>query len=126
MTDPTQDVLTTNLRIAELELGVFSPRNEADVLTMRINQMQGRRLSQLEEALHVKKMVDRYGYTQERMAKLYSRSQQWVKIQLRLDLEGELAEKFNEYKRRKGLVNNTDVVRLMINEIYENMIKEEA
>ena len=149
MTDPAQDVLTTNLRIAELELGVFSPRKqfspayieelaedieregqlkpiivrlrptdpnkyqvidgehrvralkrldmttvraevrklsdeEADVLAMRINQMHGRRLSQLEEALHVKKMVDRYGYTQERMAKLYNRSQQWVSQRLKL------------------------------------------
>ncbi|MFQ6076462.1 MAG: hypothetical protein ACE5Z5_10070 [Candidatus Bathyarchaeia archaeon] len=74
MTDPAQDVSTTNPRIAELELGVFSPHNEADVLAMRINQMQGKRLSQLEQALHVKRMVDRYGYTRERMAKLYSRS----------------------------------------------------
>jgi len=43
------------------------------------------------------------------------------RIQIRLDLEGELAQKFNAVKRKKGLVNNTDVVRLLINETYESL-----
>jgi len=43
------------------------------------------------------------------------------RIQIRLDLEGELAEKFKAVKRKRGLVNNTDVLRLLINETYETL-----
>ena len=46
------------------------------------------------------------------------------KIQLRLDLEGDLADKFKAIKQRKGLVNNTDVVRLIINEAFETLPTE--
>jgi len=149
MNPPTPDVLTTNLRIDELELGVFSPRKqfspayieelaedmkregqlkpilvrlhpkeldryqvidgehrvralkrlgmstvraevrrlsdeEADFLAMQINLMHGKRLSQLEEALHVKKLTKRYGYTQQKVAELYNRSQQWVSDRFKL------------------------------------------
>jgi hypothetical protein len=40
------------------------------------------------------------------------------RIQIGLNLEGELANKFRAVKRRKGLVNNTDVLRLLISETY--------
>ena len=46
------------------------------------------------------------------------------KIQLRLDLQGDLAEKFKAIKQRKGIVNNTDVVRFIINEAYEDLPTE--
>jgi len=164
MTLQTLDVLTTNLRIDELELGDFSPRKqfspdyigelaesieregqwkpilvrvhpvqpnkyqvidgehrvralkrlggtmvraevrrlsdeEADFLAMRINQMHGRRLSQLEEALHIKKMVERYGYTQERIAEIYNRSQGWVSDRLQL-VEASSEELLNAFTTR--------------------------
>jgi len=145
----TENVLTTNLRIEELALGVFTPRKqfspsyiddlaesihregqlkpvvvrlhptepnryqvvdgehrvraikrlgmitvraevrklseeEADFLAMQINLMHGKRLSQLEEALHIKKLTERYGYTQQKVAELYNRSQQWVSDRFKL------------------------------------------
>jgi len=46
------------------------------------------------------------------------------KIQIRLDLEGELAKKFNAIKRDKGLENNTDVIRLLITEASKEIPKE--
>ena len=162
MTVPTPDVLTTNLRIDELELGVFSPRKqfspdyiealaesieregqlkpilvrlhptepnryqvldgehrvraikklgmplvrvevrrlsdeEADFLAMQINEMHGKRLSQMEEALHIKKQIERYGYTQEKVAELYNRSQPWVNDRLKLveDSSDELLNAFS-------------------------------
>ena len=48
------------------------------------------------------------------------------KIQIRLDLEGELAEKFKIVKREKGLENNTDLLRLLITEAFKEIEKKEA
>jgi len=46
------------------------------------------------------------------------------KIHIRLDLEGEMAEKFIAVKRDKGLENNTDVIRLLIAEAAKEIPKE--
>lgn len=45
-------------------------------------------------------------------------------IHIRLDLEGDLAKKFNAIKRDKGLTNNTDVLRLLITEAAKEVPKE--
>ena len=45
-------------------------------------------------------------------------------IQLRLDLDGELKQKFNKIKQEKGLENNTDVLRLIITEYAKQLEKE--
>jgi len=47
------------------------------------------------------------------------------KIQIRLDLEGELADKFRAIKRKKGIGNNVDVVRNLISEAFEAIEKED-
>jgi len=39
-------------------------------------------------------------------------------------LQGQVAEKFLAIKQQKGLTNNTEVVRLIINEIYTALFKE--
>lgn len=157
----TQNILTTNLRIAELELGVFTPRKqfsqsyidelaesirreeqlkpilvrlhpsqpdkyqvvdgehrtralkklgetvaraevrklsdeEAFFLAMRINQMHGKRLEDIEEGAHIKLMIDSFGYTQQKIAELFKRSQQWVSSRLKIaeDSSQELLEAF--------------------------------
>lgn len=46
------------------------------------------------------------------------------KIEIRLNLEGELAEKFKVVKRDKGIENNTDVLRNLITEAYKQISKE--
>jgi ParB family chromosome partitioning protein len=143
------NILTTNLRIEELELGVFSPRKhfspayieelaesiqnegqlkpiivrlhptqpnkyqvidgehrvralkklgrtlvraeirklsdeEADFLAMKVNLMHGKRLNELEEALHIEHMIKSYGYTQQQIAKAFNKSQAWVSNRLSL------------------------------------------
>jgi ParB family chromosome partitioning protein len=143
------DVLTVNLRLAELETGVFSPRKvfsqryidelaesieregqlkpiivrphpkkqncyqvvdgehrirafrklgrsliraeirslndeEACLLAMRVNEMHGKRLEELEEGLHVKRMMDEFGYTQTMIAERFKKSQSWVSYRLGL------------------------------------------
>ena len=45
-------------------------------------------------------------------------------IHIRLDLEGELAEKFKAIKRDKGIENNTDVLRNLITEAHKQIEKE--
>jgi hypothetical protein len=45
------------------------------------------------------------------------------KIQIRIDLEGELAEKFRAIKRAKGIEANTDVLRNLIVEAFKNVAK---
>jgi len=140
--------LATNLRIEELELGVFSPRlsvdwkyvdelaedmkangqlkpiicrphpekpnryqvidgeyrvraakklgwyliraevrmlndEEAMILAMRVNQLHGKRLDPLEEARRLYELK-KLGYTEERLGKIFLRSQQWVSQRLSL------------------------------------------
>jgi len=43
------------------------------------------------------------------------------KIQIRLDLEGEIAEKFEAVKKDKGLENNTDVLRSLITDAFKKL-----
>ena len=57
---------------------------EADFLAMRINQMHGKRLEDLEEGLHIKKMMEQHGWSQRDIAERLRRSQQWVSQRLKL------------------------------------------
>ena len=41
-------------------------------------------------------------------------------------LKGQIAEKFLQIKKRKGLTNNTEVIRLTIIEFYSAMVKAEG
>jgi len=43
------------------------------------------------------------------------------KIQIRIDLEGEIAEKFKAVKQDKGIENNTDVIRSLIVDAYKKL-----
>jgi ParB family chromosome partitioning protein len=144
-----EELLTTNIRLAMLETGVFSPRKtfsqryidelaediekegqlkpiivrphpekpdvyqvvdgehrvrafrklgrsliraevrplsdqEVFFLAMRVNQMHGKRLEDLEEGLHIRKMMDKFGYTQTQVAEKFKRTQAWVSYRLRL------------------------------------------
>ncbi len=157
----TENVFTTNIRIAELELGVFTPRKqfslsyieelaesirregqlkpilvrlhpkepdkyqvvdgehrtralkklgetlaraevrklsdeEAFILAMRINQMHGKRLEEIEEAIHIKRMMDAFGYAQQKIGEIFQKSQDWVSRRLKLaeNLAPEVAELF--------------------------------
>jgi hypothetical protein len=49
-----------------------------------------------------------------------------TKLSIRLDLEGELARKFEKIKREKGIANNTDVIRLLITETYNELESQVA
>jgi len=57
---------------------------EAAYYAMRLNIMHGRRLEPIEEALHLKKMMDEYGFSQEDLAREFKRSQAWVSQRLSL------------------------------------------
>ena len=43
------------------------------------------------------------------------------RVQVRLALEGEMAVRFDRIKKRYGLENNTDVVRLLITMEYDRI-----
>jgi len=43
------------------------------------------------------------------------------KIQIRIDLEGDIADKFEVVKKDKGLENNTDVVRSLITDAFKKL-----
>ena len=153
------EVFTTNIRLADLETGVFSPRKvfsrryidqlaedierqgqlksiivrlhpeepdvyqvidgehrvralrklgrylvraevrrlndeEAFALAMRVNQMHGKRLEDLEEGLHIRRMMEEFGYTQTQIAEKFKKSQAWVNN--RLSLANRLAPKTEE------------------------------
>jgi len=67
---------------------------EAFFLAMRVNQMHGKRLENLEEGLHIKRMMEEFGYTQIQIAEKFKKSQPWVSN--RLSLANRLAPKTEE------------------------------
>ncbi|MFQ6077221.1 MAG: ParB/RepB/Spo0J family partition protein, partial [Candidatus Bathyarchaeia archaeon] len=67
---------------------------EAAFLAMRVNQMHGKRLEDLEEGLHIRRMMDEFGYTQTQVAEKLGKSQPWVSN--RLSLANRLAPKTEE------------------------------
>jgi len=145
-----KDVLTTNLKVEELELGVFTPRlqfdpkyveelaediktngqqksiicrphpkksnvyqvidgehrvravkklgrsliraevkmlsdEEALYLAMKINEMHGKRLDKMEQGLRMLKLNSSpYNWSQEKIGKMFGRSQQWVSERIRV------------------------------------------
>jgi len=143
-----EEVLETNVRLEELELGVFSPRKvfdakyidelafsikkegqlkpvivrmdketgklqlidgehrvkalkklgeymvraevrpysyeEALFYAMRINEMHGKRLNDLEEGIHMLRLNQELGWSEERIAKGYVKSQEWVSDRVRI------------------------------------------
>lgn len=46
------------------------------------------------------------------------------KLEVRVVLEGEVAQRFLAIKKRKGIGNNADVVRFVVSEYYEQMNKQ--
>lgn len=48
------------------------------------------------------------------------------KIDIRMDLEGEIAERFKVVKRWLGLKQNTEVIRALITERYIKIKEKEA
>jgi hypothetical protein len=47
------------------------------------------------------------------------------KITIRVELEGEMANKFEAIKREMGIENNTDVLRSLISDEYKRLPKED-
>ena len=45
-------------------------------------------------------------------------------INIRLELEGDMAEKFKAIKEKMGIENNTEVVRVLINSEFKEIQKE--
>lgn len=58
---------------------------EALFLAMRINQIHGKRLEPLEEALHIKKMMETQKLSQQQIADKFRKTQSWVSQRLALD-----------------------------------------
>lgn len=48
------------------------------------------------------------------------------RIFIRLDLNGEMAQAFNHLKKKRGILNNSEMVRLLINQEYERVFGPEA
>ena len=47
-------------------------------------------------------------------------------LDIRLRLNGEIKQRFLKIKQAKGLTNNTEVLRLVINEYFEQLKEKEA
>ena len=57
---------------------------EATVLATRLNQLHGQPLNETEEALRYKEMIDKFGYTQQKVAEKFKVSQGLVSQRLKL------------------------------------------
>ena len=145
--EPTTEILTSNLRLESVALGVFTPRmainqrwvqelaedikrsgqqkaiivqyqpnppyplvdgehrvaalkllrqplvraeikplsdEEAAFLAMKINEMHGLRLDDLERGKQLHLLQEKHGWSQEKLAQMYGRSQDWVSQRVRL------------------------------------------
>lgn len=75
---------------AAKKLGWFTIRAEVRMLTeeealllaLTINEMHGKRLDTVEEAMHISKMIEKYGYTETEVARKLRKSQSWVSERL--------------------------------------------
>ncbi len=47
------------------------------------------------------------------------------RVDIRIILENELADKFLLIKKRKGIKHNTEVIRLLVNEKFEQLAKKQ-
>jgi ParB/RepB/Spo0J family partition protein len=74
---------------------------EAYYRAMRINQLHGKSLEELEEACHISKMMQIFGLTQEQLAKKFSRPQKWISE--RLSLAQKLAPQTEEQIIRRRI-----------------------
>jgi len=45
------------------------------------------------------------------------------KLQVRVDLDGEIAEKFEALKRKTGISSNAQLVRFMVSYMYEDIVE---
>jgi len=82
---------------------------EAFFRAMRINQLHGKPLEELEEACHINKMIAVFGYTEEQVAKRFKKSQQWVSQ--RRSLAVSIDSKVEDYVTRR-LVTSSHAVEL--------------
>ena len=57
---------------------------EAAFLAMRVNELHGKNLSELEEGMHILRLNRDFGWTQEQIAEKFGRSQQWVSDRVRI------------------------------------------
>jgi ParB family chromosome partitioning protein len=57
---------------------------EASLLAITINEIHGKRLDPVEEAMHIQKMMEKYGHTETEVAKRMRKSQSWVSQRLSL------------------------------------------
>lgn len=57
---------------------------EATFLAMRVNELHGKHLSELEEGMHMLRLNREFGWTQEEIAKKFGRSQPWVNHRIRI------------------------------------------
>ena len=84
---------------------------EAYYRAMRINQLHGKALEELEEACHINKMKGIFDYSEEQIAKRFSRSQSWVRDRLILALS--LAPMVEENVSNR-LLTSTDAIRIAV------------
>ncbi|MEM2597725.1 MAG: ParB/RepB/Spo0J family partition protein [Thermofilum sp.] len=57
---------------------------EASFLAMRVNELHGKRLSELEEGVHLLRLNRDFGWSQEEIAEKFGRSRQWVADRIRI------------------------------------------
>jgi ParB family chromosome partitioning protein len=82
---------------------------EAYYRAMRINQLHGKSLEELEEACHISKMMALFNLTQTQIGERFSRSQDWVSQ--RVSLATQLAPKVEEYVTRR-LVTSSHAIEM--------------
>jgi ParB family chromosome partitioning protein len=58
--------------------------SEAALLAMRVNELHGKRLSEIEEGIHMLRLRREFGWTEEEMAERIGRSRQWVSDRIRV------------------------------------------
>lgn len=88
------------------------PDEEAAFLAMKINEMHGLRLDDLERGKQLFTLQEKFGWSQEKLGKMYSRSQRWVSDKIGIYVAAAPELKNNVSTRVLTFTHAREIVRL--------------
>lgn len=96
---------------------------EAVFIAMRVNELHGKRLSELEEGMHMLRLNREFGWTQEEIAEKFGRSQPWVSQRIRIAKS--VSEDLRDYyARNKISVAHAREIAELPREIQPEVVKK--
>ncbi len=98
---------------------------DAAFLAMRVNELHGKRLSELEEGAHLLRLSLEYGLSQEDLAERFGRSRQWVSDRIRVAKSAH-EEVLKSYRNGKIAISHAREIVELPKEVQPEVVKKVA